>query len=478
MTIEAVEATADPLPLRPARLPLLRWLREGARSLAFRRPAWAGLDAGPGLLAVLVLLEMAVSIAFSRLYIDGGATFAWRTAAAGWAGLLLTAWACYLVRPARVQGDSAGAPGAAHLLALILSQWVCIAITYELITLVLLRTGAMDTAGMAVRWIVWLLPIAWGAAATLAALMRSGERGVGPRLLAACAIVLAVAVTQFLAPAPAFWTEAGDPAGADDEPLLQFDQELVEMQAPLLEEKLAALKPQRPGVADMYTITFAPYEGEEVFRRESRMVSEVMARRFDAAGRGLQLINHREHQEDMAWATPLNLERAIAGVARTMDLKEDVLFIHLTSHGARGAELAATFWPLDVAPVTPADLKRWLDEAGIRHRVVSISACYAGGWIAPLAGDDTLVMTASDADHTSYGCGRKSQLTFFGRAMYDEQLRNKTLSFEEAHAAARKVIDQREKEAGKEDGYSNPQIKVGAGIRTYLERMRARLAPG
>mgnify|MGYP000623762907 CR=1 FL=1 len=24
-------------------------------------------------------------------------------------------------------------------------------------------------------------------------------------------------------------------------------------------------------------------------------------------------------------------------------------------------------------------------------------------------------MTAADADHTSYGCGRKSELTFFGR---------------------------------------------------------------
>ena len=84
-------------------------------------------------------------------------------------------------------------------------------------------------------------------------------------------------------------------------------------------------------------------------------------------------------------------------------------------------------------------------------------------------------MTASDADHTSYGCGKKSPLTFFGRAMYDEQLRNSTLSFEQAHAAARVIIAQREKAAGKDDGYSNPQIKVGNAIRLYLEKMRARL---
>jgi hypothetical protein len=107
--------------------------------------------------------------------------------------------------------------------------------------------------------------------------------------------------------------------------------------------------------------------------------------------------------------------------------------------------------------------------------VISISACFAGNWIGALASDDTLVMTASDADHTSYGCGHKSPLTFFGRAMYDEQLRTSTLSFEEAHAAARKIIDQREKEAGKDDGYSNPQIRVGSRIGPYLAKMRGRL---
>ena len=123
----------------------------------------------------------------------------------------------------------------------------------------------------------------------------------------------------------------------------------------------------------------------------------------------------------------------------------------------------------------PANLRQWLDDAGIRHRVLSISACYAGNWIGPLASEDTLVMTASDATHTSYGCGRKSALTFFGRAMYDEQLRSKTLSFEEAHAAARRIIQKREIEAGKDDGYSNPQIRMGSRIGPYLKQMREQL---
>jgi hypothetical protein len=83
-------------------------------------------------------------------------------------------------------------------------------------------------------------------------------------------------------------------------------------------------------------------------------------------------------------------------------------------------------------------------------------------------------MTASDVEHTSYGCGSRSELTFFGRAMYDEQLRQ-TRSFEQAHAAARALIEQREREAGKTDGYSNPQIAMGDEMRQHLDTLQTQL---
>jgi hypothetical protein len=128
--------------------------------------------------------------------------------------------------------------------------------------------------------------------------------------------------------------------------------------------------------------------------------------------------------------------------------------------------------PATLEALTPQQLQGWLADAGIRHAVISISACYSGSWIAPLAGPGRLVMTAADAEHTSYGCGRGSELTFYGRALFDEQLRQ-TRDFEQAHAAARQVIAQREVEAGKSDGYSNPQISVGASMRPLLQRLAA-----
>ncbi|QPF76728.1 hypothetical protein G8A07_20550 [Roseateles sp. DAIF2] len=208
--------------------------------------------------------------------------------------------------------------------------------------------------------------------------------------------------------------------------------------------------------------------------RESALVDEVMRTRFGAQGRSLQLVNNVATAEAWPWATPQNLRRAIQRVAALMNREEDLLFIHLSSHGARDGQLAAALWPLEVEAVTPQQLRQWLDEAGVRHRILSISACYSGSWIEPLADTGSLVMTAADAEHTSYGCGRGSELTFFGRALYAEQLRT-TRSFESAHAEARRVIERREQEAGKSDGYSNPQIRVGERARRQLALLEASL---
>jgi hypothetical protein len=153
-----------------------------------------------------------------------------------------------------------------------------------------------------------------------------------------------------------------------------------------------------------------------------------------------------------------------------MDPERDVLVVYLTSHGGADFKLAAENWPLEVEELTADRLRAMLDEVGIRHRVIVVSACYSGGWIGPLQSEDTLIMTAADKDHTSYGCGSKSELTFFGRALFDEQLR-KTLSFEEAFNAAVPVIKQREIEEKKDDGFSNPQISVGRNIRVILDEL-------
>jgi hypothetical protein len=243
----------------------------------------------------------------------------------------------------------------------------------------------------------------------------------------------------------------------------------------LWEKTVAALAPERPGVVDVYGLVFSPFGDEDVFLRESNMVAKLLAERFDARGRVVHLANHPLTSRTHPWATPANLERAVEALAERMDRENDVLVVYLTSHGAGDFRLAADNGPLQVDPLSPSELRRALDNAGIRNRVIAVSACYSGGWDRPAGQRHTLVMTAADADHTSYGCGRLSQLTFFGRAVVRRTAAHDH-SFERAFAAAVPVIRQREIEASKNDGFSNPQISVGEKIRPVLRELEQRLA--
>ncbi len=457
-------------------------LREGARTLCFRPPRTAALQAGPSTVAVLLALLVGIVSGVQRLAIEGSARFDLTAIHSGWLSTLLAVGTCWIiVRSRGASGLSPDAPTVATLFALLLAQQLWLSALLGLLYLGVVSWMPMP-ASVDIDVLLesaWLTSLLWFVLGAVVLLWREAPR----RLVAqAAAVVYGVlgAALQVTTPEARFWVAGADgssQAGADgsDGPArLALSQELIEAQARTLPAALDELAPGRPGVVDLYAISFAPYADEDVFSQEATLVSDLMRSSFDAPQRVLQLQNHARSVAELPWATPLNLQRAIQSMAAVMNRDEDILFIHLTSHGARDGQLAVSFDPLAIDSVTPQQLNNWLNEAGVRYRVLSVSACYSGSWIAPLSGPGTLVMTAADADHTSYGCGSLSQLTFFGRAMYDEQLR-RTHSFEEAFGAVRPVIEQREKEAGKTDGYSNPQIAVGAAIRGPLRSMERRL---
>ena len=447
------------------------WWWQGARTAFFLRPNWHGLQTTPATLAWLVAVLFGFSVLAQRLTIPGPATFYWPALQSGWLWSVVTVWVCWWQVPrGALEASGAQAPSAAALFALVAAQAFALELLLAVPLTALARHGdVLEGLESWAAWSVWGLPLVWMVAAQGLLVWRASARRTGVRV-AAMLLLGGVLVLNQWAPPPSVWYADTDTAQGPEP--LRLTQPMFEAQSQLLSDRLSAIAPQRPAAIDVYSITFAPYADEDVFLRESRMVAGVMAERFGAAGQTLQLVNHRDTVQELPWATPLNLQRTIRRMAQQMDRDRDVLFIHLTSHGARSGQLAAAFWPLSVDTLTPQMLKGWLDEAGIRHRIVSVSACYSGSWIEPLAGEHTLVMTAADADHTSYGCGRKSPLTYFGRAMFDEQLRQTGL-FEASHAEARRLIEQREKDAGKTDGYSNPQIRVGAGMREQLARLQA-----
>ena len=464
------------------------WLREGARTLCFKPPHTAALQARPSTVVLLLALLLAIVIGVQRLAIDGPARFDLTAIHNGWLSTLLALGTCWIIVRSRAAPDLLpDAVSVATLFALLLAQQLCLSVLLGLIYVGVVFWMSLP-ASIDINALLegaWLVSLLWFVLGALVLLWRQA-----PRRLAAHAAVVTYAVLsaalQVTTPESRFWIVREDSAASafadgssepelDGSALLVLSQEMLEAQSRTLPAALDALVPGRPGVVELYAITFAPYADEDVFSREATLVTDLMRSRFDAQQRAVQLQNHAHSVAELPWATPLNLQRAIQRVAAVMNRDEDILFIHLTSHGARDGQLAASFEPLAMDSVTPQQLSTWLDAAGVRYRVLSISACYSGSWIAPLSGPGTLVMTAADADHTSYGCGSLSTLTFFGRAMYDEQLRTQTHSFEAAHAAVRPVIEQREKDAGKTDGYSNPQIAIGDAIRGPLRSLQQRL---
>lgn len=460
-----------------AYLTTLRWLLEGLRAGVFLVPRTAVCSPLPLQAAGLTALFFALETALARLEVFGPALFntqAWLSSWWSWLVFAAAAWWALPSADGAPNGQRVSRLAAVFVLSLgaAVPSLLVFSLFQASLTQRWLTLSALSSP--AAYWAMYGVFVLWSFGA-LAVLMRrfigwSARNAVFMLIMVGC-----TGISMWQQPQRAWQQDYSQQDKLDAaKPRLRLDQQTFEAQQALLQNQVNALTPQREGVTDVYGLVFAPYADEDVFKRESTLVSSVLADRFDAGGRVLHLLNHPTTAPTHVWATPLNIERAIDALGKRMDVDNDLLVVYLTSHGGSDFKLAASHWPLDVEPLTPQQLRSALDKAGIRNRVIAVSACYSGGWIAPLADAHTLVMTAADATHTSYGCGRLSELTFFGRALFDEQLR-KTHSFSQAFANAVPLIKQREIDAGKADGFSNPQISMGADIKPFLEALEVRL---
>jgi hypothetical protein len=319
------------------------------------------------------------------------------------------------------------------------------------------------------QWIpaIWL---ALAVATYACRLVEPGVRRLG--VLVACALFVALPLT-FLYRDRTFWRPAFDAnefnlksrraAGGED---------AFYAQPGLLAQELAAVRPGTPGVIDVFHIGFAGYADQDVFRKEVDAVARIFRERFGAEGHAIRLVNNPKTLLELPIASKTSLRAALTRVAEVMDKDEDVLVLFMTSHGSKQHQLSLTLAPLAFHEIDPAVLRQLLDESGIRNRVVVVSACYSGGFVKPLANEDTLVMTASDASRPSFGCTNEAEWTYFGKAYFDEALRA-THSFRQAFEAARPVIAEREAQA-KFDS-SDPQISMGSRIATKLADLERQL---
>ena len=90
---------------------------------------------------------------------------------------------------------------------------------------------------------------------------------------------------------------------------------------------------------------------------------------------------------------------------------------------------------------------------------------YSGVFIPRLANPNVLVITAADADHSSFGCQEKAKWTYFGDAFFNVALRQ-TKSLKDAFVVARALVQKHELREHFEP--SNPLMAGGANVQPLL----------
>jgi Peptidase C13 family len=440
-------------------------LRAGSR-LALFLPVRAldfRISAAQCVALVLACLALWLALGVLQQGLPGSVDFGALTAALAWIPILLGA--CLFA--ARLFRDTRLVSAFAVVLLAVVPALLVVDYAVEL---------ALDLAALRAysRILDWAF-LAWALAVVVRAqYILTGWRGRSSALALGLFIAL-FAVLPETVPVGDLWVAAGDEADETGQRLTQ--EEVFHRQGRLLDERLAALSPERPGIADLYFVGVAADGGQDTFYAEIASIKRLLDERFDTAGRSIALVNNPATLTEHPVATVSNLRATLAHLGNTIDTEEDIVFLHVATHGSSDYRLVFDLPPLELAQLTPIALARMLADSGIKWKVIVISACFSGGFVEPLRDENTLVITAADAFHSSFGCDYDSDYTWFSQALYDQALRE-TFSFAEAFDAAKKTVGGRERAEGQSP--SNPQIALGGAMREKLAALERRLqaAPG
>ena len=207
-------------------------------------------------------------------------------------------------------------------------------------------------------------------------------------------------------------------------------------------------------------VSFGLWGAQSVFASEAAGAARIVARQFGHGGKVIV----RANTKSTGAATEDSLRATLASLGAKMDPERDVLFLILTSHGNQEGIGVAT--PGEENFITPIELRDMLRESGARLSVVVVSACYSGIFADALAEPSTLVITAADRDHASFGCRDGAKWTTFGEAFFADALA-RTKNLPEAFALARSHITEQEQAEGYDP--SNPQMAGGRRVLEVLQ---------
>ena len=385
-------------------------------------------------------------------------------------GLPLVLFAAWLLSQTAAR-DNAVLPLAVALAAIALPIDLAALVLQDLVDSSMLGIKSIDPAIL--QWLVYYASLAWyvlaAAVVSVRLLALPSPKWIAVTLVATCCLGLPY---LGIYRDPTLWRGPAtmDPqAQRRRESFVIANEQAIYAQPALLEHALTRLLPNRKNRIDLYLLAAGGYADEDVFMKEVQSVTQLFAQRFGTDGRSVMLVNNPKTVLTHPMASVTALQASLNRIGALMERDEDLLFLFLTSHGSRDHKFALEFGPVRFQTLDPKRLRQLLDESGIRHRVIVVSACYSGGYVDALKDSHSMVITASAADRNSFGCSNENDFTYFGRAYFDEALRA-TDDFIAAFELAKPIIAEREK--AEDFVSSNPQIFIGEKIRDKLAAYR------
>jgi hypothetical protein len=151
------------------------------------------------------------------------------------------------------------------------------------------------------------------------------------------------------------------------------------------------------------------------------------------------------------------LERSLTALKPQQD---EGCLIYLTGHGTEEGIAMAADTPMLF--VRPTRMETMLNACAGRTTVLVVSACFSGVYMRPgITKPERIVMTASAADLTSFGCSNNNRYTFFDQCFLDAWPRHNQWGM-----LADEVEDcVRETERSGGFPSSKPQFFFGPGLR-------------
>ncbi len=295
-----------------------------------------------------------------------------------------------------------------------------------------------DIPEFAASWLAYVVP-AWFIAmivrATWVAFEGEGRRRFFAAIVGGAVLAAPTWLAPTFFPSLPWWQDesSSEEAGASSSPVSELVQAA---QQQLLDNALDALADERPGVTDLYFVGFDADAREPALHADVMRAQRLMDERWDTRDRSIVLANDSQTLLDAPFATVTHLRETLREIGATIDPESDVVMVYIAGRGGN-AGVDVVHPPLDLLPLSPSTLRALLDDAGIKWRIVVVSACRSADFQQGLADESTVVLTASAGDDAGCAVGRDG--TALGDALFGHGLAEHDV-FADGLAAAVKTL--------------------------------------